>query len=393
MTWATQGQLGELMQAAFQAGDDLQGEWTELLADTLAPWRWNRAVSRLAERSLRALRFASPGEVGSLSRQELKNKFEVYWLVKGARSRIGLPPAGEPFPLLPYVERASQLGSYRALWVIEGLGHDFADIALDRSGAPDGLLRGAAVAGLPENCLPMLHGGLGLACAEHVLEQLTPFSSATEARRAVAEFVGLCRRNSIDRYVDSAIEALGLDTRCFFPDLVPVVERGLVELDDPTLHQYFWHGVGRALYFLPVNFIPGYGSLWHAVEMSERESPHPTARRSALAGVAYAFTMVNMSHPAIVERALRDHGQKFRDTSFADGTAAALWMRQEITPDAPVLRRLAEHRPEGETLELWEAMIRRPCRQALGLEDAAVASESPGGADLYRRLPGAERAR
>lgn len=391
VTWATQGQLGEMLQAAFQAGDDLQVDWTDLLAGSLTPARWSAVVSEMTERSMNAMRFASPGVGGALSRQELRNKLEVYWLVKGVRDKVGLPPPGQAFPLSPYVERAYRLGSYSALWLIEGLGHDYVALALEAHEAPSGLLRSEAVRALPENSLPMLHGGLGLACAEHVLERLTPTSSAAEARAAIERFVDLCRANSIDRYFDSAIEALGLDARCFFPDLVPVVGRGLVRLDDAVLHRYFWHGVGRALYFLPVNFIPGYGSLWQAVRMAERESPHDSARADALAGVSYAFTMVNMSHPAILERALRDHGPALRGTAFVDGAAAAIVMRQEITPGAVVLERLANHPPDERVAELWNETVRRPCRQALGLEPTPAGGLAM--AEIYRRLPGSEAAR
>ena len=386
VTWTTQGQLGEWFQAAFQAGDDLQSDWMKLFADAMLPWRWSHAACELADRSGDALSFVSPGAGGAHCRQELRNKIEVYRLVKGVRKLLGLPPAGQPFALLPYVERAYRLDAYSALWLVEGLGHDYVETALG-VGSPRGLLRGAAVAGVPESSLPMLHGGLGLACAEHILAQLTPESSATEAGEALARFVALCRDNAMDRYADSAIEALGLDARCFFPDLVPVVDRGLEVLGDPVLHRFFWHGLGRAIYFLPVNFIPGYGSLWQAVRMARRESPAGTPRLDALAGVAYAFTMVNMSHPGILERVLDAHAAELRGTSFGEGIVAAVVMRHEITPDAPVLRRFTEHRPSGAVETAWGEIVRSPCRQALGLDGG----EAVRVADLYRSLAGAER--
>ncbi len=212
----------------------------------------------------------------------------------------------------------------------------------------------------------MLSGGLGLAFAEHVLGELSPGSSAAAARRALEHFVDLCRANSAPRHLDSAIESLGLDARCFFPDLVPVLERGLLAQGDPALHRFFWHGAGRALYFVPVNFIPGYGSLWHAVRMARREAPSEAARHAALAGLSYAFIMVNMTQPAVLEGPLRDHGEELRGTAYADGVAAAIAMRHEITPGAPVLRRLAAHRPESGAAKLWQEMIGQPCRRTLG---------------------------
>ncbi len=386
VTWATQGELGEVLQAAFQAGDDLQDEWTEILGDTMRPWRWRQTAFELAERSMTALRFASPGSQGDLSRQELRNKLEVYALVKGVRKFIDLPPEGQLFALQPAVEQATQLDAYRALWVIEGLGHDYVANALRRVDRPTGLLQGEAVADLPPNSLPMLHGGLGLASAEHVLEGLAPDCSAAHAAAAIERFVGLCRDNAIERYADSAIEAFGLDARCFFPDLVPALERGFKLLGNRLLHRYFWHGIGRALYFLPVNFIPGYGSLWRAIGMVERESLHQLARDNALAGVSYAFTMVNMSHPAILERVLSDHGAALSGTPFVDGLVAAVLMRQEITPNAAVLRDFIDYQPAPKMAATWLTLVGRPCRRALGL-DASGNEEPTEVAEVYRALP------
>lgn len=390
VAWAARGELGEMLQAAYQAGDDLQEEWVEILGDSFRPWRWQQTAVGLAGRSRHALRFASPGAGGEACRQELKNKFEVYWLVKGVRKLLGLPPAGQPFPLRPFVERAYELDAYRALWVVEGLGHDYVENALGLPGPPVGLLRGEAVEGLPANSLPMLHGGLGLACAEHVLSELTPDSDARCAAAAIERFAALCRDNAMERFADSALEALGLDARCFFPDLVPVLERGFEALDDPVLHRYFWHGVGRAIYFLPVNFIPGYGSLQHAVEMAEREAPHAVAHDNALAGVSYAFTMVNMSHPVILEGVLATHGEALRSTAFASGLVAAVVMRHEITPDAPVLGGFIDHRPEARVAALWRDLVRDPCRRALA--SGADAYQALENAEIYRSMPRSEAA-
>lgn len=392
VTWATRGQLGEVLQAAFQVGDDLQHEWTGLASDALVPWRWSRTASELAERSVAALQLASPGAVGGLARQELRNKFEVYWLVKGARGKLELPRDSTSLPLTELIPRAYQLGDYQALWVVEGLGYEIAAAALRADSAPRGLFVAEAVGDLPPNSVPMLHGGLGLACAEHVMQGLSPHSSTAEVSAAAQRFLDLCRDNSMERYVDSAIEAFGLYARCFVPELVPVLERGLVALDDATLHRYFWHGFGRAIYFLPVHFVPGYGTLWRAVQVAIREAPHEMARKNALAGVSFAFTMVNMSHPEILERALCRHGDEILGSTFADGVVAAVVMRNEITPRATVLEAFVEHEPRPEARAIWQQVVRLPCRQALGQNGLDPArNELPG---VYRALshgPGAGR--
>ena len=386
VTWTAQGQLGELLGAAFHAGDDLQEEWLDLLADGLSPGRWGEVVARLGERSADSLRIARPTAEGSRARQELRNKFEVYRWVKGARQWVGLPPRGELFSLESYVTKAYELDAYQALWVIEGLAHDYAESALADSDPPGGLLRGEAIAGLPESCLPMLHGGLGLALAERMFGGLTPGISGVEARQALESFVEACHEHSMDRHVDSAIESLGLDARCFFPDLVETTERGLQHLGHGRLRRLFWHGVGRAIYFLPVNFIPGYGSLRHALLMARRESPDEQALANALAGVSYAFTMVNMSHPGILESLLRDHGPELRTTAFEEGVVASILMRHEITPEAGVLRSFIEHEPDPGARRHWQEMVREPAERALeGLEPFEGRSESAA-TEVYRSL-------
>ncbi len=398
VTWAAQGHLGELLKAAFQAGDDLQEDGLELLAGALSPRRWPRTAARLAGHSRDTLRIARPDREGALARRELQNKLEVYRLVKGVRRQLGHPAGGVPFDLEPYVNRAFETDDYRALWLIEGLGHDYAESALERGASPRGLLQGKAVAGLPPASLPMLHGGLGLTFAEHVLATLTPVSSAAAARRALERFVELCREGSQEGHLDSAIESLGLDARCFFPDLMPALERGLRALGDPVLRRFFWHGAGRALYFVPVNFIPGYGSLRHAVDMAEREAPGETSRHAALAGLGYAFTMVNMAQPEILESPLRDDDVRFRGTAFSDGAVAAMAMRHRITPGAAALRRLAGHRPASRSAEPWREVFGDPCRRAIrgsgeaGPESAAVWRDREA-AEVYRSLPRARMVR
>lgn len=371
-TWSSWSELEELLQLAFLAGCDLQDDGLELAADLLRPWHWGRAAGRLARRSLDAAQFVNPAGGGDLARLEWRHKFDVFWMVKGVRRDLGHPPAPERFDLPEYVERAYGLGAYPALWAIEGLGHDYAATFLDELDAgrvAPGILTDPALAGLPESSGPMLHGGLGLALAEHLLRALTPRSSAAEFRGALRRFVEQCRAHSRPRHLVSALESFGLEARCFFAQLVPGFERELdaaaAETGERRLPAIFWHGVGRALYFIPIQFVPGWGSVWNAVGMAEREAPEGLARDNALAGLAYAFAMVNMAAPRILEALLRDRGETLRDTAWSDGLAAAVQVRRRITPGAPVLERFLDHAPQPDVEALWDEMVRRPCRRAL----------------------------
>ncbi|MCP4657113.1 MAG: hypothetical protein GY856_17025 [bacterium] len=387
-TWTIQGRLDELLQAAFQAGDDLQTEWLDLVSDALTPARWGRVASDMADRSLEALRLAAPGDAGAAVRRELRNKYEIYWLVKGVRKVLELPPHGRSFSLLEKVARAYELDPFRALWAVEGLGHDYAATLLEDGDLETGILTDPKLELLPSASLPMLHAGLGLACAEHVLRTIAPHSPRGRIRGAIERFVSLCRENSRERHADAALEALGLVARCFFADLVPALERELEAMDEGSLRRVFWHGVGRAIYFVPANFVPGYSSTWHAVQMAKRESPDETAHHYALAGVAYAFILVNMADPGILEELLGRHGDALRGGAFVDGLVASVVMRKEITPDAPVLREFLAYRPAARLTDLWDETVRIPCQKALTQRDPArrrTLSEGEAG-EIYQSL-------
>ena len=137
-----------------------------------------------------------------------------------------------------------------------------------------------------------------------------------------------------------------------------------------------------------MSFIPGYGSLWHAVGMARREAPADAAWHAASAGVSYAFTMVNMAQPELLERVLRDHGEEVRGTAFVDGIVAAVVMRQEITPGAPVLRAFVDHRPRPDVAALWREIVGDPCHRALAREARDGVWQDGQVAEVYRSLPG-----
>lgn len=372
-TWASWGEMEELLQLAFLAGRDVQDEALELAADAGRPWRWGRTASWLSRRAFDAARFALPAGDGPLARREWRNKLEVFRRVKSVRRDLGHPVAPRRFDLAEYVQKAYGLGTYPALWAIEGLGHDYAAAFLDEvdAGRSPGILTDPALDELRPACWPMLHGGLGLALSEHLLRRLTPQSPRQAFRRTLARFVDACRANARPEHLVTSLESFGLEVRCFFAQLVAGFEDELDAAGDPRMPAIFWHGVGRALYFIPVNFVPGLGSVWHAVEMAERESPHELAKDNALAGLSYAFTMVNMSEPRIMESLIADRGEALRATAWSDGLAAAVQVRSEITPGAPVLRRFLEHRPRRRCAELWREMVAEPARRAVAGEARA----------------------
>ncbi len=401
--WTGHRQLDLGSQALLQAGDDFGREWLDSFFDAMDPRSPTAAAAALAKglatiarSSGETLRIATPGQAGETARQELRNKLEVYFLVRSVRERLRLPPACQPFELAPYVERALAQDPYRALWLIEGLGHDYAKQRLDserRLITEQRLALGTEPAGIleearaPPSALLMLHAGLGLALAEHVLGELRPGNPATaDVERAIERFVALAESHSRSGFADAALESLGLVARCFFPDLVAPIDRVLAETDG-QLHSYFWHGVGRAIYFVPINFVPGYGSIGHAIEMARRQAEGAQARRHAVAGVAYAVALVNLSHPGIVEHLLRSRGDSLRDGAFTEGLISSIVMRLATTPDDPGLATFLHHRPaETGVAGLWRELITDPLAEAMRGFDSGEGSAENERGEVYRAL-------
>jgi len=323
-----------------------------------------RLTNDAAEQSRETLRVLAPGEDCRLAWQELRNKYEVFTLVKNVRTLVNEPADGD-FPLGELIERAYALGAYPDLWAVEGLGHDYA-ARLWRVGDPiRGILTDARSSVLPVKSLTMMHAGLGLAFAERLMEIVTPYSPAAEIRRVLDEFITLCRDNSRAGYVGAAYESLGLVTRTWHARMVSIVDRQLREIDEEVAG-YFWHGVGRALYFLPIYFVPGLLSPWRAVE---REPPDDFAGRNALAGLAWAMTLVNMRQPEIMANLLRHRGARLSQTdAFANGVSSSIIVGHDITPGDIYITAFCRYQPsasEPRLMELWNDLVGRPCRDAL----------------------------
>ena len=74
---------------------------------------------------------------------------------------------------------------------------------------------------------------------------------------------------------------------------------------DPDREGFYWHGVGRAAYFLPAGWLPRSGAMRHALTVCRKEPPDAATRLDALAGLAFAVAMINWRHPWLIERLFR----------------------------------------------------------------------------------------
>ena len=367
LTHQAQSELGNWTQSLFFMGDGLQRAVMDGFFNLLRPETWMpdnilRTGLSAIRQTIQLTQLLQP-EQANLAWQELRNKLEVFILVRNLPSILRLP-TGQLTPLPHLVEKAYSIAPFQALWAVEGLGHYYADIYWQLRGVPEGLLL-EEQAPVPEKSLLMLHAGIGLAFADRLLGNLTSQASAGQVRGAVQYFLALCRNNSRKGYLGAAVESLGLVTRDFYPDLVQRVEQELRQVG-PEFLGFFWHGVGRALYFSRQYFLPVLRTVWTGVDSTAGNAPD---RLSAMAGLSWAVTMVNLRHPAIVENVVRSYfEQSDLAEGFTNGVASSLIMRTDTTPDTLLAQAFYQHRPSSGDRNLavaWERRVAGPAQTAL----------------------------
>jgi hypothetical protein len=365
LTHQAQSELGNITQNLFFAGDGLQRVFVDGVFGIFRPQTWLpgnllRISSEVARQLIRLSSLLQPDQL-DLAWQELRNKLQVFILVKNLPSILNLP-AQELTPLSDLVNRAYSMPSFEALWAVEGLGHYYADLYWQVKGVPEGLLLEKQAA-VPAKSLLMLHAGLGLAFADRLLGNLTSEASNEQIRSAVEYFLALCRNNCRTGYLGAAIESLGLVTRDFYPDFVQRVDRQLRHAG-PEFLGYYWHGVGRALYFSRQYFLPVLRSVWNGVDNEAHNAPD---RLSAMAGLSWGVTMVNLRQPAIVENAVRSYpGHSDLAEGFTNGVISSLMMRTETTPGTSLAEHFYRHRPGNAVLaQTWQKRITEPAQAAL----------------------------
>lgn len=308
-----------------------------------------------------------PGQDATLVRQECEAKMHVMQLVLDVRKIC--PDKGIHVPLAEIVAKAYALGSFPALWAIEGVGHDLVESRHHRGESLADLLTSTEMHDLPDGSLTMLHAGIGLGLAELALKGLRPDSPTEQIDAALQRFVKDCTSSSRPAYLGCALESLGLVTRHFFGQAMVLVVDQRLERFDPAVRGFFWHGVGRAVYFSPENMVPNLSSPWPAVAMCDRLAPHDLAKDNMVAGVAWGITMVNLKQPVVLEGLLKKHGIGFGDSdAFANGVMSALMMRKDTTPHEEHIAALLAYEPaskEPSVEALWNRVFKQSATKAL----------------------------
>jgi hypothetical protein len=341
------------------------------------------------QQSAKAVRLIAPWPESRLALQEFQNKLEAFEMFSHVDSLLGIPSQGE-VRLPELIRTAEALGPYCAVWATEGLGYYLATKFCERREAPQNLLNGARGSEVPEKTLFPLHAGMGLAIANRFMKTVRQGSPESEIRRVLEQFVMVCRDNSMPGYIGAAYESLGLLTRNLYPQMIPKLDHELGKVGE-DLAGYFWHGVGRGIYFAPTNLLLADNSE-RAVKMTLQEPPHELGRRNALAGLAWAKTLVNIRHPEILASFLQRHGTQSGDNSaFVNGVSSSVIVWRDSVADDHHLTAFCNYGPDssdGTLVTRWEQMVRRPCVRALEyVYPALKAGRRLGEVFHYQSLP------
>jgi hypothetical protein len=243
------------------------------------------------------------------------------------------------------------------------------------------------VAALPASSILMLNAGLGLALAEHLLDEAGDDPSAPVIERTIARFHALCHANVSPGHEATALQGLGFVARAWHAPAMPLIAAAVAALD-PELAIYFWHAVGRALYFLPRYFAPLPRHRRRALARLARECPDARSHRQAIAGYACAAVLVNMQHPAVVERLLPEIAASGGEAAAVGaGVRCACAVRASASPAEPFLEGLLAHRAAAGELAAWETRVRRPCER--GLADLPVLEREGRLGELLREVDAA----
>ena len=298
---------------------------------------------------------------------ELNNKLEAFRLFEYADRELNLPE--DPvWSLYSSVRLALARETFRAIWILEGIAHQYGMSGARRL---EHTLSAGVGLDLPGRTLISLHAGLGMAFASRALGAMGSNPTTADVKDAVERFLEMCRANCRPGWEDATIEPIGVIARTMYPGLLRPLSTAMGSLGTP-LQRLFWHGVGRALYFVPSNFMPFAASHSRALESALTEPLTGEDRLNAVAGLVWAVTMVNLPQPAVVREMMTVCAQRGVRQTFTNGLTSALLAWRSMAPDdesyvRPYLEPAtpaAAGEPWGDA-ELWNDMVAAPADEAL----------------------------
>jgi hypothetical protein len=137
---------------------------------------------------------------------------------------------------------------------------------------------------------------------------------------------------------------------------------------DSNLALYFWHGVGRAMYFSPDSFLPVRNLGWSNLNSARSLPPSRIARVNAVAGLAWAVTLVDLQRPRIIEVFVQGcSGQEWEVQAMANGVTSAATVWLDYSGQPAEVEKLCVHQPAGrfQRPAIWDDVVRQPCTNLL----------------------------
>jgi hypothetical protein len=115
------------------------------------------------------------------------------------------------------------------------------------------------------------------------------------------------------------------------------------------------------MYFSPMYMLPGF-SPWHAAQL---EPPNETARRNARAGVAWAFTIVNIRQPEIASNFLSHRAEEITgNDAFTNGVYSTMIMAGEMVPGHRFVTGYSRYKPDAKdsaAVSAWNQYVGSDC--------------------------------
>ena len=313
-----------------------------------------RSAIELMQQSARTMNSILPASSALCDWRQLDRKIEAFRLFQFADRELRTEK--EPVPVEESVRRAFEGDSFRAIWMLEGVGHA---LGAAESASAKGLLHAESIpdrAGIP------LHAGMGTAFGEMLMAGLGSNPTAKEIAAVAHRFVDTCEANCRPGWADATIEPLGLVVRCLYPSLLP--QMGLaMETIRPALRPLFWHGVGRSLYFVPSNFLPLPGALERMVRNARQEALRVEDTRNVLAGLVWAVTLVNLPEPATLKALLPICERLMLRDEFVNGVISATLAWRHMAPEDRFL--LPGYTEPSLASEHWANWVQHPVAYAL----------------------------
>ena len=292
--------------------------------------------------------------------QETQNKIQAFRLFAYVDQELHLPEKRvEPLDVL--TRHALALSNFRKIWALEGVAHLYANTEIAK-GPVSGMLLDPNI---PESAMVPMHAGMGTAFGGVVLAKLGDDPSKSSVRDALKRFFELCQANSRPGWMENAVEPMGLAVRSLHPHLLSRVSDAMGEIDIHA-QRLFWHGVGRSLYFVPMNFVTIAAAHERALKAAIAEAPTLEDRRNAVAGLVWAVTLVNLCHPAVLKNLLRAcEGIRMRSASI-NGIVSALMVWKHMVPAdrellGPYLR---QGSGSSHDVQLWNDYVAGPSLHA-----------------------------